>query len=108
MKVDTQETILTLNKATKAFKAEMHTADDILGHALTCKLCRSKVRSFFYTCHTLDSLVFKHVVAHVDAEGYRAGLKNIRQEIEIAESPDAAPAIEWLDGLYSLSDDRAR
>jgi hypothetical protein len=105
--MNAQEAILTLNKAVEAFKDEKRRADALLDHAETCKVCRSRIRSLFYTCLTRRAITFEHFMAHTKAEEYRSVLKGLRLEIEIAEFPNAAPTAEWLEELYNFRDDRA-
>lgn len=101
-KQQAQEATLIMDEATKAFKEHKRTADVLIEHGKTCKVCRSRVRSFFYTCLTRQTLAFEHLVAVTDAEEYFARLKNLKLELEIATSPDAVPSLAWLDGLYNL------
>jgi hypothetical protein len=109
MKVtNTQEATLVMHEAAEALKEEGRTADALSDHALTCKVCRSKIRSFFCTCHAHGTLVFEWLVAYRVANEHYVKLRNLKVELEIASSPDAAPTTEWLDGLYNLSDDRVR
>jgi hypothetical protein len=97
-----------MDAAVKVFQEERRTKLALLRHTEKCMVCRSLFLSLFWTCRTQRTLTSDHAAALKIAEEHYARLMNLKLELQIVSSPEAAPTTEWLEGLYNLSDDKAR
>jgi hypothetical protein len=107
--MDTQDKIMVLREATKAFQLVKRTADALLEHAATCRVCRSKTLRYFFKCHDKDNLAFDYLAAKVDADEHFLEVRNIQLELQslAPEGPEDPKLLNWLEGLHKLKDDRS-
>jgi hypothetical protein len=107
--MDTQDKILFLKEAIKAFQLVKRTADAALEHHHKCNICGSKVVRYFWRCRDREGLAFDYLAAKVASDEFLLELRNIQLDLKSSQpdGPEDPKLLDWLEGLHKLRDDRS-
>lgn len=95
-----------LKRAIKTFELQKRTAEAFAAHGRDCRICGSKLLSFFVVCNEGRRLEFEYRTAKAEADAQRDLLRIMQAQTPPSPASTKAPTVKWCEDLFRLRDDR--